>query len=565
MADLKDNYSWLTDEGVKTLQGGYLLPDEDLERAFERVSQSVAKYLKKPEMAPLFKEALEKNWLGLASPVLSNSGTDRGLNISCNSIHVDDSVSSIFHKNYELAMLTKNGAGVGIYIGDIRGRGAPIKGNGFSEGVIPWVKTYEQTALSVSQGSTRRGAAACYLPITHPDYLEFIQVRRATGEASKRARTMNIGACISDDFMQKMLDGNQEYRHLWLETLKERVENGEPYLFFTDTVNRLNPESYKNNNLIVKTSNICNEIALYTDPEHTFVCCLSSLNLARFDEWEKYTFSNGMTLPELSTWFLDGVLSEYIDKASQVDGLEASVRSAVKGRALGLGVMGFHTYLQERLIDPEGFEASMYNNIMFKFIRSQTDKATLAMGAELGESEWCKGTGRRNSHTIAVAPTVSNSTISGGISAGIEFISANVVALKSAKGTFIRYNPTFKRLLATKGKDTPEVWNSIIEKTGSVQHLTFLTDVEKAAFKTARELNQHAIIKLAAQRQRYIDQSQSVNLFFQSNASAKYIHEVHVEAWKQGLKGLYYFRSESALTGDTSNYKDKDDCVACEG
>lgn len=556
-------YSWMTDESIQTITNGYLLPNETLKDAFTRVAVSVASKLNKPEMANLFLEAMEKNWLCLASPVLSNSGTERGLPISCNSIHIADSVSNIFKKNTELAMLTKGGAGVGIYVGDVRGRGSKIAGNGVGEGVIPWIKCLEQTTLSVSQGSTRRGSAACYLPIEHSDYEEFIQIRRATGDINKRARTMNIGACITDKFMNDMLKGNEHNRKLWQETLKERVENGEPYIFFTDNVNKANPECYKDKDLKVVTSNICNEIYLYTDAEHTFVCCLSSLNLARYDEWRNYTFSNGMSLPELSTWFLDGVLEEYIQKAANKEGFECSVRSAVKGRALGLGVLGFHSYIQNKLLDLESFEAGLINAEIFKFIKEEAEKASTALAIVYGEPEWCKGHNRRNTHLIALAPTANNSIISGGVSAGIEPISANVMAIKTAKGTFIRYNPTLKKLLISKNKDTIEVWSEIIKATGSVQGLSFLSEEEKLAFKTAREMNQHTIIKLAAQRQRYIDQGQSINLFFSSNASAKYIHEVHLSAWQLGLKGLYYFRSESALTGDVS-YKSQADCVACE-
>jgi ribonucleoside-diphosphate reductase alpha chain len=559
-----NSYEWLTDEGQQTLNGGYLLPGEDLPKAFDRVATSVCHYLKKPEMKQYFIEALSKNWVGLASPVLSNSGTERGLPISCYSNHVGDSVSSIYKKNYELAMLSKAGGGVGIYIGDIRGRGSVINGNGKSEGVIPWVKNFEQTALSVSQGGTRRGSAASYLPITHPDYEEFIQIRRATGDINKRARSMNIAACIDDKFIQDMIDGNKVNRTRWLETLKERVENGEPYMLFTDNVNRANPECYNANGLKVTTSNLCNEIMLHTDTEHTFVCCLSSLNVARYDEWKDYLFGNGMNLPELFTWFLDGIISEFIDKASKIEGLEHAVNSAKKGRALGLGVMGFHSYIQSKLLDIESFEASMINAQMFKMIREGTEKATLNLSIEYGEPEWCKGFSRRNTHTIAIAPTASNSIISGGISPGIEPNSANVVAIKSAKGSFLRYNPLLKKLLIEKGKDTNEVWADIILKTGSVQHLKFLSEDEKAVFKTAKEINQHTLVKLASQRQKYIDQGQSLNLFFYSNASAKYIHEVHLEAWKQGLKGLYYLRSESALSGDTS-YRSKDECISCEG
>lgn len=555
---------WLDQPGFDTLSRGYLLEDETVLDAIKRISHSVASYLNKPEMESLFVEAVMKNWLCWASPIWSNAGTERGLPLSCNSIHVVDSIDDIFKKNYELAVLSKHGAGVGIYVGDIRGRGASIKGNGKSEGVIPWIKVFETTTNSVNQGSTRKGAAACYLPIDHADYEEFLQLRRSTGDHNRRARNMNIGACISDNFMEEALSGNMHYRNLWSETLKERFQNGEPYLFFTDNVNRQKPEAYVKNNLDIKTSNICNEIYQYTDKDHTFVCCLSSLNVDRYDEWKDYKFSNGMTLPELSAWFLDGVMSEYIAKASKISGFENAVRSAEKGRAIGLGVLGFHSLMQKKMIDIEGFEAFMLNNEIFKFIDSETKKATKSLSEEYGEPEWCKGLGIRNSLRVAVAPTASNSTISGGVSPGIEPLTANVFSLKSAKGTFLRFNRDLKTLLESKGLDTPEVWNKIINDNGSVANVKGLSEEEKAVFKTAREINQHTLIKLASQRQKYIDQGQSLNLFFTSNASAKYIHEVHLEAWKQGLKGLYYFRSETPLSSESS-YKSKDDCIACEG
>ena len=555
---------WLTQEGLDTVQRGYLLEGETMNDAIARVARSASSYLNKPKLESLFKEAISKNWICLASPIWSNAGTERGLPISCNSIHIADSVHDIFKKNMELAMLSKHGAGVGIYVGDVRGRGETIKGNGKSEGVIPWIKVFETTTNSVSQGSTRRGAAACYLPIDHVDYNEFLYLRRSTGDHNSRARNMHLGACISDKFMQEALDGNQHNQHLWSETLKERFQSGEPYMFFTDNVNKQKSESYVKNNLDIKTSNICNEIYQYTDKDHTFVCCLSSLNVDRYDEWKDYKFSNGMTLPELTAWFLDGIMSEYIAKASKIEGFENAVRSAEKGRAIGIGVLGFHSYMQRNMLDIEGFDAFMLNNQIFSFINNESKKASADMAKELGEPEWCKGLGLRNTLRVAVAPTATNSIISGGVSPGIEPFTANIFSLKSAKGTFMRYNRDLKNLLASKNLDNNTVWSKIINDNGSVANIKELSPEEKAVFKTARELNQHTLVKLAAQRQRYIDQGQSLNLFFTSNADAKYIHEVHLEAWKQGLKGLYYFRSESPLSGQSS-YVSKDDCIACEG
>ncbi len=549
---------WLKDEGYRTLQGGYLLPNETPKGLYWRVATAAASYYENAEeLSHKFFDIMWKNWLCLASPIASNMGTDRGLPISCNSIHVKDSVDNIFMKSHELAMLSKNGAGVGVYFGDIRGRGASIKGNGKSEGIVPWAKLMDQTTVSVSQGSTRRGASAIYLPIDHLDIEEFLDIRRPTGDANRRCLNINHGVCISDEWMESMLAGDKNKRHTWQELLLNRVETGEPYIFFSDNVNKNNPECYKANGLDVKTSNICSEITLYTDPDHSFVCCLSSLNLVRYDEWKDTDTVN------LTVRFLDAVLEEYIRKTEGKSGLEASRRSAIKGRAIGIGVLGWHTLLQERMIPFDSFDAMQLNALIFKNIRTKAEAETAVLAKELGEPEWCRGFNRRNTHLLAVAPTVSNSTISGGHSAGIEPLAANVYSQKSAKGTFIRRNPTLERLLETKGESTPEIWNSINAMAGSVQHLTCLTAEEKEVFLTARELNQHAIVKLAAQRQRYVDQAQSVNLFFAGNSSAKYIHEVHLAAWKSGLKTLYYLRSDGVIRGDLAS-RSEAECKACE-
>lgn len=554
---------WLTEEGFKTLQGGYLLPDETPIDMYRRVAKAASSALKMPDLEEEFFDIIWNNWLCLATPIACNLGTERGLPISCNSIHVGDSIDSIFTKSHELAMLSKHGAGVGIYLGDIRGRGADIKGNGSSEGIVPWAKVFDSTTVSVSQGSTRRGASAVYLPVEHPDFEEFINIRKPTGDINRRCLNLHHGVCVSDDFMKKVKDGDLEARNKWTEIIKNRYETGEPYLFFSDNVNNQRPECYVKNNLEVKTSNICNEIYLYTDAEHTFVCCLSSLNIVRYDEWKNWVSKSGRTLPELTTFFLDAVLSEYIEKAKGIRGLESAVRFAEKSRAIGIGVLGWHTYLQENNLPFDSFESMMLNNQIFKFIKEEADKATAELATLFGEPEWCKGFNRRNSHCLAVAPTVSNSIISGSVSAGIEPIAANVFVLKSAKGTFLRKNKTLEKLLQAKSKNTPEIWNSISQNDGSVSHLPFLSPEEKEVFYTAREINQFAIIKQAAQRQKYIDQGQSVNLFFAKNSDPKYIHKVHMEAWESGLKGLYYCRAESVLKGDMAN-RQKEECAACQ-
>ncbi len=552
---------WLTEDGFNTLCKGYLLPNETPIEMYRRVSKAAASYYTdSPKWERKFFDAIWNGWLCLATPVASNMGTNRGLPISCNSIHVGDSVNSIFRKSHELAILSKHGAGVGIYMGDIRGRGAAIKEgmNGSSEGIVPWAKIYDTTTLSISQGSTRRGAAALYLPVNHSDIDEFINIRRPVGDINRRCMNVQHGVCIDDDFMKQVEEGKDpRAKEIWTNILRARFETGEPYLFFTDNVNNQNPESYKKNNLRVSTSNICSEITLYTDPDHTFVCCLSSLNLLRWDEWKD------TDLVETAIRFLDAVMEEYITKASNIEGLEAAVRFARKSRALGLGVLGWHSLLQSKMIPFDSFDAMKLNGQIFKTIRERAEEETVRLATELGEPEWCTGLGRRNTHLLALAPTVSNALISGGHSQGIEPFISNIFAQKSAKGTFIRKNIYLQALLASKEKDTPEIWNEINASQGSVQTLSCLTTEEKEVFLTAGEINQHAIINQASQRQKYVDQGQSVNLFFGLNTSPKYIHEVHLEAWKKNLKCLYYLRSESVLRGDNV-FRQKDECQACE-
>lgn len=374
---------------------------------------------------------------------------------------------------------------------------------------------------------------------------------------NRRCLNINHGVCISDAWMESMLAGDAEKRALWQELLYTRATTGEPYVVFVDNINNQNPECYKHYGLSVKTQNICVEVALHTDPDHTFVCNLASLNLVRYDEW-KYT-----DLPEIAVRFLDAVMSDYIAKASKIKGLECAVRSAIKGRALGIGVLGWHTLLQQCQIPFDSFDAMALNAEIWRNLHMKAEKATRELAEEQGEPEWCRGFGRRNTHLFAVAPTVSNSAISGGHSAGVEPIAANVQVVKGAKGTFIRRNLTLQVVLDKHGMDTPEVWKSITRESGSIQHLDLPPDV-KEVFLTAREINQHAIIRQASQRQRWIDQGQSINLFFGSNSDPKYIHEVHLEAWRQGLKSLYYLRTEGVLKGDLASRK-ANECSACEG
>lgn len=561
---------WLTEEGFKTLSNGYLLPNETPRTMYKRVAKAVADKLPKHlNIENKVYDYIWKNWICLSTPVASNLGTDRGLPVSCFGQSVSDSLDGIFKSYHETAMLTKNGGGIGKEWSKIRSRGMTIKGNGTSEGVVPWLKIEESVLQGVSQGSTRRGAGANYLDITHGDAEEFIEIRRQTGDPTRRCLSVNFHHAlnISDEFMHDMIQGNKKNRELWEKLLKARIELGEPYIHFTGNSNRNLPEWYKANGLNIRQSQLCNEIFLYSDENHTFTCVLCSMNVARFDEWKN------TDAVEVAIMMLDAVAEEFIQKAKQIPGFENAVRFTEKSRALGLGVLGWHTLLQSKLISFDSFEAMQLNAQVFKTIKDKAETATKDLAEKYGEIEWTKGFNRRNTHLLAVAPTVSNSLISGGVSQGIEPIAANIYSQKSAKGTFIRKNPALQTHLAILGKDTLEVWEEINKNSGSVKTLKFLSDQEKEAFATAREINQFAIVRQAGQRQKFIDQGQSVNLFFavpkdiQDNdlrkKLGKYIHEVHMEAWQLGLKGLYYLRPESALKGD-SVFKESSDCRVCD-
>lgn len=557
-----DYPEWMSDEqSLKTIQNGYLLEGETPKLAWQRVAKAAALRLNHPELETKFFGLMWNGWLGLASPVLSNMGTDRGLPISCYSVHIPDSVDGIFKTNHELAMLSKNGGGVGIYAGDIRARGTLIKNgaNGSSEGVIPWLKLYDTATVAVSQGSVRRGASAVYLPVEHGDLQEFLRIRRPEGDVNRQCLNLHQGICITDDFMYKVKTGDTLAREVLVEVYKTRLETGEPYIFFTDNINKANPECYKDKGLTVKTSNICSEIVLHTDVDHSFVCCLSSMNLTKWEEWKD------TDAIYLATWFLDAVMSEFIDKAKGKVGMERSVAFAEKSRALGLGVLGWHSLLQSEGTAFDSFRATLLNKAIFSRIQSEAERATKDLAKEYGEPEWCKGHNRRNTHLVALAPTVSNSIISGNVSPSIEPWAANVFAKKTAKGTFVQHNRYLKSKLDESNKNTPEVWKSINSMEGSVQHLDFLSADVKEVFKTAFEIDQRAIVQQAADRQKFIDQSQSLNLFFNNSVDPKYVHEIHWKAWESGVKTLYYVRTSSVLKADTSSRGEDISCIACEG
>lgn len=577
---------------VKTISKGYLLKGETPKDAYWRVSTSVAKRLGKPELASKFFDYIWKGWLNLATPVLSNTGTERGLPISCFGIDVADSIQDIGSKNLEMMLLAKHGGGVGIGVNQIRPAGSSISQNGTSDGVVPFIKIYDSTILATNQGSVRRGAASVNIDIEHGDFWEWLEIREPKGDVNRQSLNMHQCAVVSDSFMAKLEAGDKESRKRWAAVLRKRKATGEPYIMYKGNVNRANPEAYKQNGLKVYMTNICSEITLHTDENHSFVCCLSSLNLAKYDEWKD------TDLVYTSTYFLDGVLSEFISRAKYMRGFENSVRSAEKGRALGLGVLGWHTYLQDRNIPFDSLIAQFETRKIFSQIKIESERASRDMATEFGEPLWCVGTGMRNTHLRAIAPTVSNSKLSGNVSAGVEPWAANVFTEQTAKGTFIRKNPTLEKALSFIKKNNKETWDQILADGGSVQGLDWMDEYfvrvgekldektgrpihkdkmnelenihkdefipMKDAYRTFKEINQMELVKQAGVRQQYVDQAVSLNLAFPNEAEPKFINQVHLEAYNQGIKTLYYMRSESVLRGDIAQ-RAMVDCLSCDG
>ncbi len=555
----KDYPDFFDDVALSTISKGYLLPGETPRKAYRRVANAVAERLNRPDLANKFFKYIWNGWIGLASPVLSNTGTDRGLPISCFGIDTPDSIRGIGLTNAELMRLTSYGGGVGISLSRIRGRGESITGNGKSEGIVPWAKIYDSTIVATNQGSVRRGAASVNLDINHKDIKEYLQIRRPKGDPNRQCLNLHQAVIVDDAFMKRLQDRDSEAMSLWLEILKSRVETGEPYIMFKDNVNKDNPLAYRMNNLDVSMTNICSEITLHTDEEHSFICCLSSLNLAKYDEWKN------TDVVEMATYFLDGVMEEFIVKTNGKESMERSHRSAKKGRALGLGVMGWHTFLQQKGLPFNSLASTAWTHTIFSDIRQKAEAASRQMAEEYGEPLWCRGTGMRNTHVMAVAPTVSNSRINS-CSAGIEPQPANVYVFNGAKGTFIVRNPELEKLLIKKDKNSDKIWDQILVDNGSVANLPndVLTEDEKEVFLTFPEINQLALIQQAAVRQKYIDQTQSLNVAFDPTDSPRWINQVHMEAWKLGIKTLYYLRTDSVIKGDLGS-RTAEDCLACDG
>lgn len=562
----------LTEEGLKTLEKQHLLEGESPAQMYRRVSNHVTKILSEyPAIETLPKDYLSnfqeniynylwKGWLAMSTPVAANTGTNRGLNISCYIERPDDSVDSIYSKVHEASLLTKGAGGVGITFDRVRGRGEPISVGGFTEGVVPFIKVFDSTVLATSQGGVRRGAFSINLPIRHKDIHEFLKIREPKGDVNRQCLNLHHCVTIDDYFMNSVVEGNQEARSLWAEIISTRMRTGEPYIMYYHNVHNSRPKDMVKRDLKIDGTNLCSEILIPHDANHTVVCCLSSVNMAKYDEWkdeESFLFNCYL--------FLDCIMQDFINNAKGKVGFDNAVRFAEKSRSLGLGCLGFSTYLQEKNIPFCSLQSRGIINQVGKKLVEAGDYYNKIAGKVFGNPEWCDE--NRNLTLRAIAPNTTSALICGGVSQGIEPIVANVYVQKSAKGTFIRINPTFKKLIETKYPQfiDDSLWVDIATNyKGSVQHLSYLTEEEKEVFLTAYEINQLELIKQAAIWTKYIDQGISLNLFFPEDVDPKWLNKCHLTAWEEGIKTLYYVRTESILS---KNLKSStfDDCLYCEG
>ncbi|MCC8398526.1 MAG: ribonucleoside-diphosphate reductase subunit alpha [Rickettsia endosymbiont of Labidopullus appendiculatus] len=553
----------LTNFGKAVLKDRYLLAGEDFQDLFARVASY---YADNAQHAQQLYDYISKLWFMPATPVLSNGGTDRGMPISCFLNETDDSLESIVDLWTENVWLASRGGGIGSYWGNVRSINEAIKGKGTSSGIIPFIKVVDSMTLAISQGSIRRGNAAIYLPIDHPEIEEFIDLRRHTGgDTNRKALNIHHGIAVTDAFMQAV-ENDEEFplvspdtkkvvrvvkaRDIWVKLLTTRIETGEPYIIFIDTINKYIPEHHKKLGLQVKTSNLCSEITLPTGIDHlgksrTAVCCLSSVNLEYFDDWQ-----NDPEFIPMIMRFLDNVLEDFIIKAPST--MERAKYSAIRERSVGLGVMGFHSFLQLKDVPIESVMAKVWNNQIFEYIHKEVDRASVILSDERGACPDADevGSKERFSNKTAIAPTASISIIAGNSSPGIEPFAANSFVQKTLSGSFNVRNKYLETLLSTKGFNNEQVWSSIATHEGSVQHLTFLSSHEKDVFKTAHEIDQNWLIDLAADRSLYISQSQSLNIFLAGNVSKMYLNNIHFRAWKKGVKSLYYCRSTSIQRPD---------------
>ena len=557
---MRKDFYWLTDNSRLFLSRGYLSEGQTAEERLRQIADVAESKLGIEGFADKFYDYLGKGYYSLSTPVWTNFGNNRGLPISCFGSYISDDMGGILYSSSEVGMMSKYGGGTSGYFGDIRGRGEPITNNGVSSGAVHFMKLFEQMTDTVSQGSARRGRFAPYLPIDHPDIDEFLEI----GTEGNEIQNLNHGVTVSDEWLLGMIGGDAEKRVTWAKLLQRRVEMGYPYIFFTDTVNNNKPEWYKD--YPITHSNLCSEIALPNNEEWSFVCNLSSMNALHFEEWKE------TDAVETMIFFLDAVMDDFLEKLENLRDsdhredqdafyfMRKAYKFALENRALGLGVLGWHSLLQSKMVAFESVEASLLNESLFKTIREQAEDASQKLAEKYGEPKMLKGTGRRNTTLMAVAPTTSSAFILGQTSQSIEPIWSNNYVKDVSKAKVTVQNPYLKEVLKKYGKDEREIWIDIRNHDGSVQHLDFLTDHEKDVFKTFSEINQFEVINQASVRQRYIDQGQSLNIMVNPKTSAKELNDLHLYAWENGIKTLYYQHSTNAA----QKFYQTSVCLACE-
>ncbi len=523
---------WLNKDSRTFLERGYLPEGMTPEKRIRQIAESAERILEIKGFADKFEDYMHRGWYSLSSPIWSNFGAGRGLPISCNQSYIPDTMDGILAKVAEVGMMTKHGAGTSAYFGDVRGRGAKIKSGGKSSGSVHFMELFDTVTNVVSQSNVRRGSFAAYLPVEHTDIEEFLKVR----EEGSPIQHMSIGVTVSDKWMESMIEGDKDKRKIWAKILSKRFETGYPYILFSDTVNKNAPQVYKDKKMRIHGSNLCSEICLSSSETESFVCNLSSLNLLHWEEWKD------TDAVQVLTYFLDAVMSDYIEQVKDVPFMQTARNFAVNQRALGIGVLGWHSFLQSKMIPFESMEAKLLNTQIHRRIRDESFAASKKMAKEYGEPPLLKGYGMRNVTTMAIAPTTSSSFILGQVSPSIEPLHSNYFIKDLAKGKFTCQNPYLRKVLAAHDKDDKKTWDSILKSGGSVQHLDFLTENEKNVFKTFGEISQMEVIIQASQRQKFIDQSQSLNLMIHPKTPLKDVNKLILEAWRLNIKTLYYQR-----------------------
>lgn len=545
-------YYWLNEKSRDFLAKDYLKEGQTAEERIREICDTAEKILKIEGFSDKLENYISKGWISLSTPIWVNFGNARGLPISCNGSFIEDSMESILEKCAEVGMMTKYGAGTSAYFGNLRPRGSKISGGGTSSGSTHFMELFQSISEIVSQSNVRRGSFAAYLDVEHNDIEEFLKIK---GEGNP-LQHISFAVCISNKWMNQMIDGDKDKRNIWAKIIQKRFESGYPYIFFTDNVNNNKPQVYKDKGNKIHASNLCSEISLPSKADESFVCNLSSLNALHYEEWKD------TDLVETVVAFLDAVMEEYIQKTEHLPFMSAAFNFAKRHRAIGIGVLGWHSFLQSKMVSFESFKAKLFNSEMWSLIEKKSHKASQELAKKYGEPEALEGYGMRNSTTMAIAPTTSSSFILGQVSPSIEPLNSNYFVKDLAKGKYTYKNPFLKELLKAKEKDTKEIWESILKKGGSVQHLDFLSEEEKDVFKTFGEISQKEIVIQAAQRQKFIDQSQSLNLMIHPSTSPKEVSQLLIYGWQNGVKTFYYQRSTNPAQELGRNLLDCKSCSA---